>query len=164
MGQTSVKTWQLLLLMVLLPVAGWMAGHAWDQSYRILTAKNLIDQAWVCYQKGEVRTSINLLEQALALDPYQYQAYRDLSGSYFKLTHQRRISIMVCDRAMQFIPNDGRLQEDLGRLHYLAGDFDLAVEHLQMAQKLLGPDSHEDELLDMARHHAPVGGQTWSSN
>lgn len=147
----TVPTWQLILLVVILPLCGWMAHRSSDESQRIMDASERTVQATHLVLEGHNSAAVAELEKALAADPTRYEAYRDLSGAYFSVYHDRALCIAVYRRALLFLPQDGRVHDDLARLFYLHGDYDNAIGEFETAQSLLGHTPEDDAMLARAK-------------
>ena len=132
-------TVKLVVLMILLPIAGWMGRGAYDSVQRTQRARALYHEADDLAREDVNDKAVPLLEESLALDPQVFEAWQLLAQCEYDKKNRSR-SIAVYERALVFLPHDGRLEQRLADMYALDGRIDDALAHLQRARDLLGPD------------------------
>ncbi|MHB2019331.1 MAG: tetratricopeptide repeat protein [Candidatus Xenobia bacterium] len=153
---------RLAILMLLLPIAGWIGRGGWDEVQHTRRCIALFRQAAELVHSAREDQAIPLLERATNEDPYEYEVWLLLAQCEYS-KHDRSRTIAVYERARLFLPNDARLDQNLADMYALDGKYDLALEALTRARDLLGPDPYVMKTIDRVQRwkvHPPNHNKT----
>lgn len=83
--------------------------------------------------RGQSQLAIELLQQAITLDPYRFALRYDLGWAYVNANANDDSAIAAFEKAARLEPNNLDLQTELGRLYLDRSNLPQAIEHLRLA-------------------------------
>jgi tetratricopeptide (TPR) repeat protein len=98
-----------------------------------LDALDLYARARDARARNQPFTAINLLEQAIKLDPASHELYFALGSAYQRVNNADK-AIQSYERAAAIKPDDLILQAELGRAYMQKGDAERGIQHLRLAR------------------------------
>ncbi len=96
---------------------------------------NLVERAISYIEKGKLNNAVNLLKQAIQINPYYPIAYANLALAYTRMGVFAE-AIKLYNKAIHLSPYKAAYHEGLGRVYYIIGSVDESIQSYEKAKKL----------------------------
>ncbi len=122
-----------LTLAAITPVPKLAPAGSQPTSRPSMAAVELFARARDLYLKNQPQAAIDLLRQAIALDPYRFDLRYELGLAYVAAGNADDEAITSFEKAAALDPDHLDLQTELGRLYLSKGETEAALPHLRLA-------------------------------